>query len=148
MPILRGRIRPGGALAEVTLGPSQIALASDPSVAATSATVWALFDTGADITVIQPGLAERLGIFPHDRIEVAGLHDSIATCDVFDVNLELDGTGFVLPNLTVVGGDIVGGQDVQVLLGRSVLWKGVFVYDGLEQTFSFAVPDDQDPGGA
>jgi predicted aspartyl protease len=140
VPILRGRIRPGGALAQVTLGPSQIALGADTSATTTSATVWALFDTGADITVVQPSLIERLGVFPHDRIEVVGLHESTATCDVFDINLELEGTGIALPNLTVVGGAIGGDPKVQVLLGRSVLWKGVFVYDGLDQTFSFDVP--------
>ncbi len=140
MPVLRGSLRPQGAIAPVTLGPSQLAVESGASSPRPGVRVPALFDTGADITVIHPGLAERIGIFPHDRIEVAGMHDSIETCNVFDVNLALEECGLVMPNLTVVESRVLGAPNIQVLIGRSVLWKGVLVYDGIHQTFSFEVP--------
>ncbi|MEM7199729.1 MAG: aspartyl protease family protein [Planctomycetota bacterium] len=141
MPILRGRIRPEGALATVTIGPSLFAVESGAADAARTIRVQAIFDTGADITVLQEGVAERVGLFPHDVIDVAGMHGSTASCHVYDVHLTFPDAGIVFPNLTVVESRTTSSAHGQVLIGRSVLWKGVFVYDGLRHTYSFETPD-------
>lgn len=141
MGIARGPLRPEGAVIEVRLGPSRAALEASAAPPDAEVTVHALFDTGADITVIQPGLAQRIGIHPHDRIEVAGMHGATEVCNVFDVQLRQPDCGLCIPDLTVVEGNVLGAPRIQVLIGRSVLWKGVLVYDGVRQEFSFEVPD-------
>ena len=145
MGILRGQLRPEGALIEVRLGPSAAALDTAAADPAAEVGAGALFDTGADITVIHPGLAQQIGICPHDRIEVAGMHGTTELCNVYDVQLRQPDSGLVIPDLTVVEGNVLGAPRIQVLIGRSVLWKGVLVYDGVQQCFSFEVPDAKEP---
>ncbi len=140
MGILRGPLRPEGALIDVRLGPSRAAVETAAADPITEVEVGALFDTGADITVIHPGLAQQIGIYPHDRIEVAGMHGTTELCNVYDVQLRQPDSDLVIPDLTVVEGNVLGAPQIQVLIGRSVLWRGVLVYDGVHQRFSFEVP--------
>ena len=141
MPVLEGRIGPDGATAEVVVRPSSFARESRPELEDRSVRARALFDTGSDITHIQSGLAEKLGIFPHEAATVSGIHDTSQDCVVFDVDLELPQGGILLPNLWVVEStfETIGREPIEVLLGRSVLVRGRLVYDGWNGRFTFEV---------
>lgn len=146
MPVLEGRIGPDGATADVVVRPSSFARECRPELSERSVRARALFDTGSDITHIQTGLAEQLGIFPHEAATVSGIHDQSQDCVVYDVDLELPEAGILLPNLWVVESsfEAIGQERIGVILGRSVLVRGRFVFDGWNGRFSFEVAD---PGG-
>lgn len=143
MPVLEGRIGPDGATADVVVRPSSFAREFRPELAGRAVRARALFDTGSDITHLQTGLARRLGIHPHEAVTVSGIHDRSRDCAVYDVDLELPEAGILLPDLRVVESsfEAVGRERIDVILGRSVLVRGRFLFDGWNGRFSFEVAD-------
>ncbi len=145
MGVLRGPITEQGAVAEVLIGPSQLARESvaldDLPLARIK--VKALFDTGADSSLVHMGLASRIGIAAHSVVSVVGVHGHEVLCSVYDVDLDF-GQGVALHDLSVVETTIRSlGDDIGLLIGRSALWRGVFTYHGLAAPhpyFEFAVP--------
>ena len=75
MTVLRGPITEHGALAQLWVGPSQLARESVrlDDLPLSRVKVTALFDTGADSTLIHSGVAERIGIVPHGTMSVHGV---------------------------------------------------------------------------
>lgn len=128
-----------GAVIDIAISPSRSELEDmadsgilpPPPLAAT-----AMFDTGARRTVIRRGLGASLGLTPIG-FRTIGTADGRLECAVFSVSI-------VIPDL---GPSFVGavlemaleGQNVDCLLGRDLLRHGLFVFNGPEGLFTFAL---------
>ena len=55
-----------------------------------------------------------------------------------DLLLIDDNPGLLAQNLTVIGSDKLSGLKVDMLLGRDVLNRCLFIYDGTNRRFSLA----------
>jgi len=97
--------------------------------------VMAMIDTGASSTVIQEGLAERLGIKPLDTEKINTPTTAEHECYKYHIRL-------LFPNGVV--GEVVAveaplvNQNIQLLIGRDVLSQGVLVYTGFTNSFSLS----------
>jgi predicted aspartyl protease len=101
----------------------------------------ALFDTGSEVTLIQQGIPANLGIAPHDARDIVTIDNRIVRCNVFAVTLAFPNTSLVIEDLWVAeaGFETYSRADVQVIIGRSVLRKGTFTYNGWDRLFTFEV---------
>jgi hypothetical protein len=129
-------LQTSGPIIQAFVGPSRelIAVFGSEAVAAPLA-ISALIDTGAAITVITPETAKLLGL---RSVGAVLLHTPMTTepvlCRQFHVNVYLSPT-FVLENIIVVEAALTG-QSFQCLVGRDILRRGVFTYDGVHNRFS------------
>ena len=145
MPVLRGTLQDEGALVEVLLGWSaaggqQLRAALRPIAPAVEAT--ALLDTGAEMTCVDASLIQQLGLplggmapanLPaHGGLTFAAMHDASLTIlhpsrKTRNHLAVLDMSVLELP-LTPLG--------YQVLIGRDILARCRFLFDGPKNTFS------------
>ena len=96
----------------------------------------AMIDTGASGTVIQEGLAAKLGLTPIGKEKISTPSSTGLECFVYDVRL-------VFPNNTGVEGvraieAPLKDQNIQCLVGRDVLSQGVLVYTGYLNQFTLS----------
>ena len=102
----------------------------------------ALVDTGASFTAIEPSVLQKLSLTPTGTIEIAtpstgqGTH----TTDTFDIDFAI-GAGpndspFVMPNLRVAAAELFSRQGIHALIGREILQRHVFIYNGSMNQFS------------
>lgn len=95
--------------------------------------VVAMIDTGASNTVIQQGLAARLGLPPTGMTYVHTASHSNVPCSLFPIrllfpqNVVQETTALEVP---------LQGQQIQCLIGRDVLARAVFIYIGDRNLFS------------
>ncbi len=96
----------------------------------------ALIDTGATGSVIQQGVADRLGLKPIGVIKIHTASSRDVRCYQYAVRL-------LFPNNVVVEGTVIeaplAGQNIQVLIGRDVLAHAVLVYIGYSNLFSLSL---------
>ena len=138
MPVLEGVIDNDlGAIADVVVRPSTLARSAGAAKDTDVFETRALFDTGADVSIIQTGLAARFGLVSHDIITIGGLHERSQDCQVYDVDLCFDQAGLVFENVWVAEADL--SRHVGVIIGRSVLRKGEFSFNGWKGTFSLTL---------
>jgi hypothetical protein len=106
--------------------------------------VEALVDTGASMTVVEEGTLQVLGLDPAGEFEVHTASTGAAPVrrNVYKVEVSLAEavTGTLADNLEVVAADDLSGLGVGALLGRDVLGRLVFTYDGPNDTFTFDIP--------
>jgi hypothetical protein len=129
-----------GALTEVQIFPS--ASVTQPGAAMSlGVSALALFDTGSEVTFIQKGLAAALGIFPHEVRDIPMIGNQVITCDVFVVTIAFPSTPLVINDLWVAEAEFesYSRSGVRLIIGRSVLRKGTFTYNGWDQLFTFEV---------
>ena len=129
-----------GALTEVgVFPPASGAQSATPK--RTGVATLALFDTGSEVTLIQEGIAANLGIVPHDARDIVTIDNRIVRCNVFAITLTFPDTSLVIEDLWVAeaGFEAYSRADVQVIIGRSVLRKGTFTYNGWDRLFTFEV---------
>jgi hypothetical protein len=147
MPLLRGSLQPEGALVDVLLGWSaagaqqqRVALRPVPPPLQARA----LLDTGAEITCVDGGLIQQLGLpfggtvaanLPaHGGLTFAALHHASVTV--------LHPSGHSRDHLVVLNVTVleisVSLLGYQVLLGRDVLARCGFLYHGPRNTFRLA----------
>ena len=96
----------------------------------------ALIDTGSTVTVIRQGIAQTLGLEPVNTVRIKTASSTEAAQDVYSIQL-------VLPNgaaaeLTQAVEMPLQDQGIDVLIGRDILAKSVFVYLGTENTFTLS----------
>lgn len=127
-------LRSVGPVVELQLAPGTGA--SSTREVAARAPVLGLIDTGATVTVIQEGLATRLGLNP-----VGVAHIDTPTSVNFECYRYL--VRLVLPNEivleTIALEAPLARQHVACLLGRDVLAHAVLVYIGYGNLFSLSV---------
>jgi len=128
-----------GALTEVRVFPSTSV--TQPAARRMGVSTLALFDTGSEVTLIQKGIAASLDIFPHDLRDIVTIDNRSVRCDVFVVTLTFPDTPLVIKDLWVAEADFesFSSSDVRVIIGRSLLRKGTFTYNGWDQLFTFDV---------
>jgi len=95
----------------------------------------AMIDTGASATVIQQGIASKLGLNPVGVTEIVTPSHTNVWCYRYIVRL-------VFPNNVTVESTVIEaplqGQYIQCLIGRNVLAHGVLVYIGYRNLFSLS----------
>ena len=94
-----------------------------------------MIDTGATGSVIQPAIAEQLGLQPVGVVSISTPSSQSVPCPQYVVRL-------MFPNNVVVEGLAIEaplqGQYIQCLIGRDVLAHGVFVYTGYINQFTLS----------
>ena len=108
--------------------------AGEPIPAPVQAT--ALIDTGVSATVIQHGIAYRLGLKPVGQIEMNTPSSTNVPCYTYAIRV-------VFPNNVLVGGITavqapLEGQNIEALIGRDILRLGVLVYTGYMNQFTLS----------
>lgn len=130
-----------GPIVEVWVMPTRAAL--DQLVAAGKPApppvkVQALIDTGASGTCINPAIVQALGLSPVSVAQVSTPTTTTAVpCNVFAVNLLFD-LGQIAVNDIMAMEAPLGGQNIQMLIGRDVLRHGVLVYIGYINQFTLS----------
>ena len=95
----------------------------------------AMIDTGATSTVIQQGIASKLGLKPVGVAHITTPSSTGVPCFEYAVR-------YLLPNNVVVNGVVIEapleGQQIQALIGRDVLAHGVLVYIGYMGSYTLS----------
>jgi predicted aspartyl protease len=94
-----------------------------------------LVDTGASNTVIQSGIAQRLGLQPVGTVRVNTPSSANVECPQYSVRLLLP-KGLVA-TVTAIEAPLQG-QNIHGLIGRDLLQHGVLVYLGTENQFTLS----------
>jgi hypothetical protein len=104
--------------------------------------VRALIDTGANDTCIERSLAMELDLDPSGEVEVHGVTSGTGTETgiVFRVQLFHAGVPAVelSPSARVIAVKDLSRFDARILLGRDLLSRGILIYDGPQERFTFA----------
>ncbi len=101
-----------------------------------SITGYGLIDTGATITAIDADIINSLGISP-SGITTVHTPQGSAMQRVFSLRLTLpNGITFNFQNVT---GSVLKPMGIIALIGRDVLYRGVFVYNGTVGLCSFSM---------
>ncbi|MBF0518176.1 MAG: hypothetical protein HQK92_00445 [Nitrospirae bacterium] len=87
----------------------------------------ALIDTGASITAVDIGVINTLGIAPTNISKVYTPQGN-TNQEMFPIKINFPG-GMVF-NFKSVVGSILKEQGIIALIGRDVLFRGVFIYNG------------------
>jgi len=94
-----------------------------------------MIDTGATGSVIQPAIAQQLGLQPVGVVSISTPSSENVPCLQFVVRL-------IFPNNVIVECLAIEaplrGQNIQCLVGRDVLAHGVFVYTGYINQFTLS----------
>lgn len=96
----------------------------------------ALLDTGASVTCISEKIANQLDLVPKGKRQVIGATGTALT-NIYDLEIMLwsDGSGWGCP---IEAALFSGTSTVEVLIGRDILCRGLFVLDNSGR-FSFAI---------
>lgn len=129
-------LQTSGPILQGFVGPSRELIATFGSEAVVAPVpMSALVDSGAAITVITPETAALLRL---SSVGAVSLHTPTTVepvlCRQFHVNVYFS-PSFVVENILVVEAALTG-QAFQCLIGRDILSRGVFTYDGVHSRFS------------
>lgn len=145
MSIINGAITQDGATILVLVGVSlnrRRALEKMGFPVPQEIVVNAQLDTGSFITGFTPELFQTLGVGPVDEIAIhtpSTRRGQPCNCPLFDVGVTLvSGTDrYTLPSITVIEtGGFEHGEPVQAIIGRDILNRCVFQYNGPHRDFS------------
>lgn len=129
-------LKTSGPILQVFIGPSREMIASLPAEDVVAPMgVTALIDTGAAFTVVTANTATLLGLRTVGTVPV---HTPTTMepvwCRQFHVNLYFS-PAFAVDNILAIEGALTG-QAFHCLLGRDVLSRGKFGYDGVGNRFT------------
>ena len=98
--------------------------------------ITAIIDTGAPQTIIQEGLGASLGLTPTGTTLISSVGTKRYECNLYRVRLLL--TEDFSIDVTVMEGQLYSAK-VPCFIGRDVLKRGIFIYTGATNTFSFSL---------
>lgn len=98
--------------------------------------VTALIDTGASGTAINSEVVQNLSLISRGITQIATPSTKAHSCNVYDISLLLPNK-VTIPLLQAVEAPLEG-QNIQCLIGRDVLSKGILIYNGYTNTFSLS----------
>jgi len=94
-----------------------------------------MIDTGATGSVIQPTIAQQLGLYPIGVVNISTPSSESIPCYQYSVRL-------IFPNNVIVEAIAIEaplkGQQIQCLVGRDVLAHGVLIYTGYINQFTLS----------
>ena len=131
-------LQTSGPIIQGFVGPSRELIATlGAEAVAAPVPVSALIDSGAAITVVTPEVAVLLNL---QSVGAVPVHTPTSVepvfCRQFHVNVYFS-PAFVVENILVVEAPLTG-QSFQCLIGRDILSRGVFTYDGVNGRFSLS----------
>jgi len=106
--------------------------------------VRALIDTGASFTSVDPSILANLGLTPTGTMDVVtpSTGQNVHTTDTYDVDFAMGANPqdviLFVPNLRIAAAELFLMQGIHVLVGRDVLARCLFAYNGATQTFTLA----------
>lgn len=147
MPLVTGLLSADGAVIDVLIGVSQnrrqrllsVGFALPAAVA-----LRAQIDTGSYVTGVIAAAFDQLGIQPFRVVPVrtpSTTLDKPHFCEMFDVSLTLLSgmTRMELPSVHVIASaDFQREENVQAIIGRDILNRCVFTYEGTHGSFRLA----------
>lgn len=97
----------------------------------------AVWDTGANETMITKKIVKELGLKPFDQVQVSGFH-GIETTNVYLIHIGLP-TGDAVVDIEAME---CQGEDYDVIIGMDVISQGDFAFTNAndESVFSFRLP--------
>ncbi len=109
-----------------------------------------LVDTGASRTAISTRVADALQLEKVDECQIVGPHGEPQTCNLHFVDFTFTGslvnfTRWPVTETDLKGPPSVDGKPLDMLIGRDVLTKAEFIYDGARAGFRLEVPSPSDP---
>jgi hypothetical protein len=148
MPIVSGKITPGGAVIDVLIGVSQtrrqLLLRKQFPVPST-VHVRALIDTGASVSGFAPRVFTALDLTPVAKqfvLTPSTKSNEPCLCDFYDVSLSVvaGGQAHPFPNCRVMAADCwLAGEGFEALIGRDILNRCTFLYIGQDAAFTLAL---------
>ena len=99
---------------------------------------FAMIDTGAAITCVDQSAAERAGLVAVDSGLITSVTHEAEVAPVFMCKLDFTGWGLSLPRLRVLGANL-SSQGLVALIGRDALSSCIFIYNGLDGSFSLSL---------
>jgi predicted aspartyl protease len=105
-------------------------------------TGYGLIDTGASILCVDEGILQKLNLTPFSTANLSTPNGD-KPMGIYPVSISFPGTGFETIKLArCVGADLTTQTkpplNTIALIGRDILSKGVFIYDGKHATFTLA----------
>lgn len=100
--------------------------------------VRALVDTGASGTSVNPAVVQRLGLLPVGTVPVSTpttqtpVICNVVAIDVFFMSSKVTISGIFATETPL------GGQNIQMLVGRDILKHGVLIYTGYANQFTLS----------
>jgi len=104
----------------------------------------ALIDTGASFTSVDPSVLAALNLTPTGTIDIVtpstgqGTH----TADTYDVDFKIgagpNDTPLSISNLRIASCDLFLKQGIHALIGRDILQRCIFIYNGAISMFSLS----------
>lgn len=103
----------------------------------------ALIDTGASCTCVDPSVLKTLNLTPTGSVSVntPSTGASPHTADQYDVALVIppaNGTPLVFQTIPVVASELLAAQGYHALIGRDILDRCLFAYNGDAGLFTLA----------
>ena len=97
-----------------------------------------MIDTGAAITCVDRSAAERAGLVAVDSSLITSVTHEAEVAPVFMCNLDFTGWGPSLPRRRVPGANL-SSRGLVALIGRDALSSCIFIYNGLDGSFSLSL---------
>lgn len=146
MPHFTLQVGPSGPILQAFVTASQprvAALQAAGQAAPPPVLIRALVDTGANCTCVDPSVLSTLSLTPTGKAKV-NTPTTGATpieTDQYDIGLLIPsptGPPLVLPTIPAVASELLIAQGFHALIGRDILVRCFFVYNGAVQTFTLA----------
>lgn len=107
----------------------------------------ALWDTGANATVISQELVNTLHLVPQRKVKANGALGESQFVDEYKINIFLSSEmGFCdLPvAVSDIGKNLIGGERIDVLIGMDIIGSGNFTIKNIDGNtmFTFEISDD------
>jgi hypothetical protein len=127
-----------GPLVEILLradSDTELGQAAKEEPVALAIPVMAMIDTGAECSVIQEGLARKLGLSPTNVVQMGTPTSHLVQCYEFLVQFEFS-NGVSIE--TAVLEAPLNNQPIQCLIGRDILSKAVLIYIGYHNQYTLS----------
>ena len=109
-------------------------LPQDKNIQPPSVRLIMLVDTGASVSAIKSGVAQKLGLTSHGITKIATASHKDFECPLYDVDLFFPNHKIAIANVVVFETNFEG-QNIDGLIGRDILKNGLMIYSGYDNTF-------------
>jgi hypothetical protein len=138
---------PGGPIVNAFVQVSEgrrAALQKEGKVVPEGKAIRALIDTGASLTSIEPSVLQQLGLTPTGTIDIVtpSTGQDVHIAETYDVDFSIyagvNDPPLSMANLRVAACELYLKQGIHGLIGRDILSRCIFIYQGDAAIFSLA----------